>query len=60
MTSFQSNDQGQFKVMLYPGTYTIVPASDAPIMSPGSQIKTVTVGQTGPTTVTLEFDTGIR
>ena len=46
--------------MLYPGTYTIVPASDAPIMSPGSQIKTVTVGQTGPTTVTLEFDTGIR
>ena len=60
VTSFQSDIQGQFKVMLYPGAYTIVPAFDAPMMSPSSQLKTVTVGSTGLTTVALEFDTGIR
>ena len=60
VTSFQSDDQGHFTVMLYPGTYAVVPAVDAPLMNPSSQIKTVTVGATGLTTVELEFDTGIR
>jgi hypothetical protein len=49
-----------FTVMLSPGSYTIVPAADAPLMSATSQAKTVVVGPVGLTTVQLEFDTGIR
>jgi len=60
VASFHSDDQGQFTVMLFPGTYSIIPASDAPIMMAGSQVKTVTVNPTGMTTVQLAFDTGIR
>jgi len=60
VASFHSDDQGQFTVMLFPGTYSIIPASDAPVMMASSQGKTVTVNPTGMTTVQLEFDTGIR
>jgi len=57
---FHSGADGTFTVMLPAGVYSIVPSSDAPIISPQSQVKTVTVQPTGLTEVRLEFDTGIR
>jgi hypothetical protein len=58
--SFRSDPQGHYEVRLSPGTYTIVPDDDAPIMTPKSQVKAVTVGPSGLTMVDLHFDTGIR
>ena len=61
VSEFKSDMTGQFTVFLAPGTYTIVPGNDAPIISPSRQSKTVTVLDNGAlTTVTLMFDTGIR
>jgi len=57
---FRSDSDGHFTVMLSAGTYQVVPDADAPIIAPTSQVKTVTVQNSGLTTVTLEFDTGIR
>jgi hypothetical protein len=57
---FRSDNDGRFTVMLSPATYQVVPDADAPIITPTSQVKTVTVQGAGLTTVTLEFDTGIR
>ena len=58
--TFQSDEQGHFEVHLSPGTYVVVPDDNAPIISPKSQTKEVTVGQSGLTLVELHFDTGIR
>lgn len=61
VTQFQSDTAGQFTVFLAPGTYTVVPNSDAPVISPSSQTKSVTVADNGMLTVVrLTFDTGIR
>jgi hypothetical protein len=60
ITTFRSDANGQFEVMLASGAYTVVPAPDAPVISPTSQGKPVVVGPQGLTTVRLEFDTGIR
>jgi hypothetical protein len=60
VATFQSDQQGHYEVRLPPGNYTIVPDADAPIMSPKSQTRGVTVGQSGITTLDLHFDTGIR
>jgi hypothetical protein len=61
VTQFQSDTAGQFTVFLEPGTYTVAPNSDAPVMSPSSQTKSVTVADNGMLTVVrLTFDTGIR
>jgi len=61
VTQFQSDTAGQFTVFLEPGTYTVAPNSDAPVISPSSQIKSVTVADNGMLTVVrLMFDTGIR
>jgi len=60
VATFKSDAQGRFTVKLAPGTYVIVPGPDAPLMSPGSQSKTVEVGPEGITSVQLNFDTGIR
>lgn len=57
---FRSDDSGHFTVMLVPGVYQVVPDADAPLLAPTSQVKTVTVQESGLTMVTLEFDTGIR
>jgi hypothetical protein len=40
--------------------YMVVPNADAPLLSPKTQAKEVVVGSSGPTTVLLHFDTGIR
>jgi len=61
VAQFQSDSMGQFTVFLAPGAYTVVPNADAPLISPMSQSRSVTVGDTGlPTVVRLTFDTGIR
>ncbi len=55
---FRSDSAGAFFVELPAGTYGIVPDSAAPVV-PG-QVKTVTVKSESLTSVTLDFDTGIR
>ena len=61
VAQFQSDSAGQFTVYLQPGAYSVVPNADAPLISPSSQAKPVTVGDTAPLTVVrLTFDTGIR
>jgi hypothetical protein len=61
VADFRSDASGQFTVFLAPGPYTVVPDSDAAIISPSSQAKSVTVADTGMLTVVrLTFDTGIR
>jgi hypothetical protein len=60
VAAFQSDAQGHFDVRLAPGNYVVVPDADAPIISPKSQTKEVTVGPSGLTMVELQFDTGIR
>ncbi len=60
VAAFSSDSQGHFTVPLEPGPYQLVPGSDAPIISPQSQAKSVVVGPSGLTPVRLEFDTGLR
>jgi hypothetical protein len=59
IASFHSDSAGRFTVMLNPGTYFVVP-TDATLLGPSGQAKTVTVGSPGLTSLNLEFDTGIR
>jgi hypothetical protein len=54
---FRSDADGRFTIYLAPGTYLIVPDPGAFFFE---QSKTVEVGDSGLTTVTLDFDTGIR
>lgn len=58
--SFSSNAAGEFKVMLAPGNYKIIPDNSAPIMGAESQVKEITVNPIGITNTDLYFDTGIR
>ncbi|MBK5208183.1 MAG: hypothetical protein JJE44_01600 [Flavobacteriaceae bacterium] len=60
ITSFSSNEVGEFSVMLAPGNYKIIPDKSAPIISAASQVKEITVNPTGITNIDLYFDTGIR
>lgn len=60
ITSFSSNAAGEFKVMLAPGNYKIIPDKSAPIMSAESQVKEITVNQIGIINMDLYYDTGIR
>lgn len=60
VTSFSSNAAGEFIVMLAPGNYKIIPDKSAPIISAESQVKEITVNQSGITNLDLYFDTGIR
>jgi hypothetical protein len=60
IATFRSDALGRFEVVVAPGSYRVVPGADAPIISPRSQAKDVSVGPSGTTTVTLQFDTGIR
>ncbi|MFQ5710037.1 MAG: hypothetical protein ACE5HO_21490 [bacterium] len=60
VASFRSDEQGNFRVVLMPGSYEVLPDSSAPILRPASQAKNVTVNSGEFTRVTLVFDTGIR
>ena len=57
---FKSDKEGKFAVLLPAGNYTIVPDRSAPVPTPQSQTKTVTVPKDGFAVVTLRFDTGMR
>jgi len=57
---FRSDDRGHFTVMVPPAVYQMIPDPDAPLLAPTLQVKTVTVQGAGLTSVTLEFDTGLR
>lgn len=60
MTSFTSNSDGKYQVMLVPDNYVIIPDVTAPIIRPTSQVKSITV-KLGDTSISdLYFDTGIR
>ena len=59
VTTFQSDEQGQFRVALSPGEYTII-ADEAAPLHPKRQSENVTVTSGSFTLVTLVFDTGIR
>lgn len=60
ITTFQSDKQGHFRLVLAAGEYAIVPDESAPILFPKNQRKTVVVQPNQFTDVTLLFDTGIR
>lgn len=60
VAGFRSDADGHFAVTLAAGTYRIIPAADAPLFQPLTQVKTVEVLPTGLTQILLEFDTGIR
>ena len=57
---FRSDGDGHFTVMVPPAVYQVIPDADAPLLEPTLQAKTVTVQGAGLTSVTLEFDTGLR
>lgn len=57
---FESDDDGNFTVLLAPGEYTIVPDASTPMPNPEQQRKSVTAPASGFTDVVLRFDTGIR
>lgn len=60
VATFVSGEDGRFEVMLAPGTYTVVPGADAPMIAPEQQMHEVQVADEGLTEVALHFDTGIR
>jgi hypothetical protein len=60
VTTFHSDTKGHFEFRIAPGQYLVVPAPDAPIISPAMQVKQVEVASSGLTAVVLQFDTGIR
>lgn len=57
---FESDENGNFELALFPGEYTVVPGPSAPILFPEQQTRTVSVPTDGFADVVLEFDTGIR
>lgn len=59
-TTFSSNNKGEYKVMLAPGNYRIIPDKSAPIMGPTFQVKEAAVNTEGITNKDFYFDTGIR
>ena len=60
VATFQSDSAGRFRTFLTPGRYLVAPDASAPVLSPLSQTRAVTVGAHGLTHVELDFDTGIR
>jgi hypothetical protein len=57
---FRSDLNGRFTIQLAAGMYQIVPDSDAPLLAPEQQVKSLTIPVAESTTIELSFDTGIR
>jgi len=57
---FESDENGNFELALFPGEYTVVPGPSAPILFPEQQTRAVSVPADGFADVVLDFDTGIR
>lgn len=60
VASFESDDNGNFTVLLAPGDYTIVPDESTPMPNAEQQWKSATVPENGFADVVLRFDTGMR
>ncbi|MBI9042455.1 hypothetical protein [Lutibacter sp.] len=60
ITSFVSNENGEYMVLLSPGNYKVVPDKSAPILGAEFQTKEVIVNSVEITNLDLYFDTGIR
>ena len=58
VTQAQADAQGQFRIDLPAGTYTLVPLS--PGLYPRAAQQTVTVSSSGYISVTINYDSGIR
>lgn len=58
--SFTSDENGEFKIQLPPGEYSVVPDNSAPLMMPSAQSKKVTVSKDLFLYQVFYFDTGIR
>ncbi len=60
VTQFTSDADGQFRVPLFPGSYTLEPQPVSPSGLPHGVPQTVEVQAGQFTEVTIEYDTGIR
>jgi hypothetical protein len=60
VASFESDENGHFRVALPPGSYTIVPTKSAPMPLPTHQTRNVLVPGAGFVELTLHFDTGMK
>jgi|CXWL01.1.fsa_nt_gi hypothetical protein len=58
--SFRTDAAGRFAIALAPGSYSVTPSADAPIMGAGTVSQPLTVVAPETRGVTLQFDTGIR
>ncbi len=57
---FASDAQGHFKVSARPGTYTLVPQTPGGAMLPRASARDVTLQDGVTTSVTVQYDSGIR
>jgi len=60
VTTVQSDAEGFFSISLTPGTYTLIPDENAPILLPARQTKEFVVEEDVVKQYTFTFDTGIR
>ncbi len=60
VTQFQADAQGNFKIELEPGTYTIEPQTPKEGFLPRASSQDVTVLAGAFTTVNIQYDSGIR
>jgi len=57
---FNTDENGEFIILLPPGVYQITPDETAPLMMPELQSREVVVYVDSITSIVLDFDTGIR
>lgn len=58
--SFLSDENGNFKVLLEPGDFKLIPDQSAPIIMPEHQSREISISTDGIKKQDLYFDTGIR
>lgn len=57
---FRTDAAGRFTIALAPGSYQVIPSTDAPIIGAGTVSQPLTVVPPETRGVMLQFDTGIR
>ena len=60
VAAFSTSQNGTFRIRVPAGELQIIPTDNAPIISPSSQVKTVSLAAGDSVYVDLLFDTGIR
>lgn len=58
--TFRTDAVGRFSIALAPGSYLVIPSTDAPITGAGTVSQPLNVVAPETRGVTLQFDTGIR